>query len=347
MKDSIQFIKDQHIEKVLARKINTFGNTQKEEIIYGAVSKIMFDNLKIKNEYMAVGGSRTHDYLQSLEFIVVHDTGNNNLGANGEMHTKYLHSGPKTSWHYTVDEKGAFRHLPNNEVGFHAGDGLRPFGLNDTGIKAETKKPNITISSDGYYELNRKKSFVKAPLINGEVAKTEDLTPTGVFVKTGRNGNYYLNHTYYNNTYKVIANQGGGTSGIGIESCVDEGSNLYSTWQNLAKLVAKLLIENNLGLDRVMQHNHFSGKNCPQTLRTASLWNYFMGLVEAEYNLLKNFHNFKFTFKSNNPEIINNAGRVISPPAEDLEVTFTITITNVDYHEDVTLTSLIPGFKKL
>src|SRR5690554_4918546 len=226
MKKSVEFIKEQRLENVLARKINTFGNTVKEEITYGAVSKIMFKDLSIVNNYMRFGGSRTGKYLESLEFIVVHDTGNNNLGANGKMHSAFLASGAKVSWHYTVDESGVIRNLPDNEIGFHAGDGLRPYGLNDTGIKVKNKKPHITISADGYYELDKEKSNVKAPLIKGEIAKTEDITPSGIFVKQGRNGNYYLNNTYYNSHYKLIANQGGGTNGIGIESCVDEGSNL-------------------------------------------------------------------------------------------------------------------------
>ena len=56
--------------------------------------------------------------------------------------------------------------------------------------------------------------------------------------------------------------------------------------QRVAKLVAKLLDENNLGFDRIVQHHYFSGKDCPQTMRTEGYWEHFKDLVKAEYQML-------------------------------------------------------------
>lgn len=342
--DPLQFIMDANISSALIRNVNTFGNTTKSELVNGSVSKLWFDTLTI-NEALMPG--RPKIKLTSLEFIVVHDTGNNNVGADGAMHAKYLQNNTSTSWHYTVDDTAAYYHIPHDEVGYHAGDGLREFGLNDTGVTATTPKPVITISTDGYYELNGVKSTVAAPLIDGVIAKTNQITPSGIFT-TIKEGKYFINNTYYNSTYKLISNHGGGSNGIGIESCVDEGSDLYATWQNLAQLVAKLLVENGLGLDRVMQHNNFSGKNCPQALRTADLWNYFMDLVTFQYNRLTVFKDYTFTFVSNNPSIVDNSGKVISAPRLTTEVSYTVTITNNSgYNKQITLFTTIPGTKLL
>jgi len=243
------------------------------------------------------------------------------------MHIKFLESKPPVSWHYTVDDNGVYQHLPENIIGYHAGDGLRPFKLIDTKIKAKSKNPKVTISDDGYYMIDEEKTNIKAPLINDRIPKTEDITPSGVITFIGDNSNYYISETYLNKGYQKISNQGGGTNGIGIESCVDEGSDLYATWQNLAKLVAHLLIKHNLGLERVMQHNHFSGKNCPQTLRTSNLWDYFMEMVSLEYALQKNFSNYKFLLKTKS-NLINKNGKLINMPTEKTNIEYTVTIIN-------------------
>lgn len=347
--DPLQFIIDAHIASVLAQKVTTFGAITKVEMTYGAISYLWLNNIAITESIIPVGNSRPGTLLNSVEFIVVHDTGNNAAGATAGMHDSYLRNNdPGVSWHYTVDQNGAFQHLPLNEVGYHAGDGLRPFGLNDTGVTATTAKPVITISVDGYYELNGVKSTVAAPLIDGAIATTNKITPSGIFTTIGTNGNYYINNTYYNTTYKVISNQGGGTNGIGIESCVNEGADLFATWQNLSDLVSDLLIANDLGLDRVMQHNNFSGKNCPQTLRMSDLYGYFMTMVAYQYEMKTTFSDYQFSFESNNPTLVNDFGKVISRPKLTTEVSYTVTITGPSgYNETITLFSMIPGYKTL
>lgn len=64
------------------------------------------------------------------KYITVHNTANPAKGADAEAHARfvkqsgyYLLAGRKSyvSWHYTVDDDSVVRHLPLNEVGFHAG----------------------------------------------------------------------------------------------------------------------------------------------------------------------------------------------------------------------------------
>jgi hypothetical protein len=68
---------------------------------------------------------------------------------------------------------------------------------------------------------------------------------------------------------------------------VNEGSNLLVTWHKCAKLVAHLLLNNNLTINDVKPHHFFSGKPCPMTLRYNKMWDYFMFMVEIEFEILK------------------------------------------------------------
>ena len=335
--DPVAFVRKAHNSEALVKNIKTFGNTEKYEQTIGAISKIGFGELKIVEKEMPLNKSRTGKKLNSIEFIVVHDSGNNNKGATAALHFRYLENDPGVSWHYTVDEEGVYHNMPDDEVGFHAGDGLRDMKLIDTKVKATTPKPEVTIVGE-YYAVNGQVTEIKAPIAEDRTPVTKDITDAGIFSIIGDNGNYYLNATYYNKGYKLIANQGGGTRGIGIESCVNEGASLYSTWQNLAKLVAKLLVKNNLGLDRVMQHNNFSGKNCPQTLRMAGLWPMFMEMVTCEYELLTTYKDYKFTLVADNN--VNEFGRIINDQVK--VVNYKVIITNKQgYQEEVSLQTKI------
>jgi len=53
----------------------------------------------------------------------------------------------RLSWHYTVDDHEIYQHLPDNEIGFHAGDGLKSNGGNLNGIGIE-----LSINPENDYE---------------------------------------------------------------------------------------------------------------------------------------------------------------------------------------------------
>lgn len=114
----------------------------------------------------------------------------------------------------------------------------------------------------------------------------------------------------------------------------------------LAQLIGtRLLPKNNLKPTDVKQHNTFSGKDCPETLRHANLWNYFISMVEAEYALYTKFNNFNITFTSNNPELVCETGQIIKFPDVATEVTYTIHVQKKDgtYDKTFTYTSTIPA----
>ncbi len=59
------------------------------------------------------------------------------------------------------------------------------------------------------------------------------------------------------------------------------------TYDNSARLVATLMKKYNIPLSKVVQHNHWSGKNCPEYLRANKYgynWNWFIELVKKYYN---------------------------------------------------------------
>jgi N-acetylmuramoyl-L-alanine amidase len=157
----------------------------------------------ITQDFIPVGRNNRPAYPLTVNYITIHDTDNTTPGANALMHANYLKnpdqggicsdgSGmpnnpdcPK-SWHFTVDDHEIYQHLPLNENGWHAGDGL-----------------------------------------NGP----------------------------------------GNRQSIGIEICMNSDGNRAQAEENAAWLTAKVLNDLNLSLDRVKQHNYWSGKNCPSVLR--------------------------------------------------------------------------------
>lgn len=86
--------------------------------------------LNLKIDQIAEGRPNRPGSPLSPKFITIHNTSNPARGADAEAHASfvknigyYVHNGKKSwvSWHYTVDDDSIVRHLPLNEVGFHAG----------------------------------------------------------------------------------------------------------------------------------------------------------------------------------------------------------------------------------
>jgi len=139
-----------------------------------------------------------------MTYITIHNTDNSSKGANAKAHANYVKSdtaaNAPVSWHYTVDEMGAYQHLPDNETAYHAGDGSGP----------------------------------------------------------------------------------GNKQSIGIEICQNIDGNLLLATENAARLCAILCRMHDIATKNIVQHNFWSGKNCPQELRANRpySWNTFISKVE-------------------------------------------------------------------
>lgn len=71
----------------------------------------------------------------------------------------------------------------------------------------------------------------------------------------------------------------GNRKSIGIEMCVNQDGNYEQTLRNTAELVRQLMGTYGIPLSRVVQHNHWNGKDCPQQLRKAGRWQEFLNMV--------------------------------------------------------------------
>ncbi|MED2040637.1 S-layer homology domain-containing protein [Bacillus wiedmannii] len=84
------------------------------------------------------------------KYITIHETDNESVGAGAKKHAQYLYNQAvgdtdrSASWHFTVDDKEIYQHLPLNENGWHAGDGDGPGNRESIAIE-------IAVNSDGDY----------------------------------------------------------------------------------------------------------------------------------------------------------------------------------------------------
>ncbi len=74
----------------------------------------------------------------NVYWVVMHETAGTNPGAGALSHANYLWNATINqnqlfvSWHFTVDHKEIYQHLPETERGFHAGDGSTRPGTSNT-----------------------------------------------------------------------------------------------------------------------------------------------------------------------------------------------------------------------
>ena len=72
----------------------------------------------------------------------------------------------------------------------------------------------------------------------------------------------------------------GNNQGIHIEMCVNSDGNYTKTLQNTAELIAKIMNDEGIAIANVVQHNYFSGKNCPRHVREGKIcWSQFTAMV--------------------------------------------------------------------
>jgi len=112
---------------------------------------------------------------QKISYIVIHDTGNKNKGADAEAHYKYFSGGNRNaSAHYFVDDKKVIQIIEDSNASWHCGDGRGKFGItNQNSIGIE-----ICVNVDGNYE----KAFKNAIELTKELMKKYNI-PTERIVR--------------------------------------------------------------------------------------------------------------------------------------------------------------------
>lgn len=98
------------------------------------------DGIPVITDFIPAGTKGRPGQERRIQYIVIHETGNAGRNADAKSHNNYLHEeagGQQKSWHYTVDAGEIYYHVPDNEIAFHAGDGLAKDGGNLNGIGIE------------------------------------------------------------------------------------------------------------------------------------------------------------------------------------------------------------------
>ena len=111
--------------------------------------------------------------------------------------------------------------------------------------------------------------------------------------------------------------------------------------RKMAKLVAELLIQYDLGFDRIKQHWNFSGKNCPQVMRGANRWNEFLYLVKLEYYAKTELQGVTFEWTSLSPNVMDNTGKVTTQLSVGTTVSYKVKITYLGETKEFTYQSVM------
>ena len=93
----------------------------------------LLDDLDITYNHIKNNTKARPGIKRDIKWIVIHDTGNIKKGADASNHNKYitnlaLENKHSISWHYTIDDSYIYNHIPDNEVAWHAGDGMKNVG---------------------------------------------------------------------------------------------------------------------------------------------------------------------------------------------------------------------------
>ena len=370
---------------VFTRYDLNIGNTYRKDILGSVSKLFGNSNLKKDTTYYDKSNQSqaTYGTMSSIEFITVHYTGNMAKGANAAANASYFATNGSTSIHYTTGNDGVFYCMDESKGAWHAGDSgalaqVGEFKWIPSGVKvaaADPMYPNFTISDDFYYEINGKKTTIPMPKpwnyssrgtdhklnADGTISSNSSYSGNAFYNREAESfindqslpfkivgDEYYMGTTWwaYTQVYEGrICSTGGNRNSIGIESCVNEGSDLWWTWQKTAQLVADIMVRQNLDITRVRGHHFYTAKDCPQPMleNDLEIWWEFLELVEAEYELLTKYAGYEVSITSNNPDIVNKNGRVVNQPEQSTCVTYTITFTKDGESKSITLASMVQG----
>ncbi len=122
------------------------------EVRYDSVSRYLFQNINVNtSKLLPISNGIRPGILKpahpegittynssNVYWVVVHETANTSPGAGALSHANYLWNAAQAgtilnvSWHYTMDDKYTYQHVPENEIAYHAGDGSTLPGTSST-----------------------------------------------------------------------------------------------------------------------------------------------------------------------------------------------------------------------
>ena len=366
--EALQFVLNEHESNIFTRYNLGIGAGVPNYYadIFGSVSQLLFEDLVIDTTYNKAtndkyGAELENRKMNSIEFVTVHYTAGFNTTAGGASHGSYFAkplSEVSTSIHYSTGNDGIYKGLDEQYGAAHAGDGgavetKNSFAWRDTPVvvlDTDPLFPVVTITSDATFAINGRDTGIKVPeetrYNRGYVTDSKWLNDFGIAVNV-KDGKYQIGTAWWCYSEVLegrICSNGGNANSIGIESAVNKGSDLWYTWQKTAMLVADIMIRHNLDITKVKGHHFYTAKDCPQPLleNDLEIWWEFIELVQAEYERQTKFADVKFEYATTS-ELLNDKGRVTGQELTSEVVTYTVTVTNGDSVETVTLASIIEG----
>jgi len=314
--------------------------------VIGSISKLLFEDYVVHKDYYLASPSKTTSYTSGVEFVTLHYAADMPYSATysktgGKNLASYNQSASGASWHYSTGNDGVW-YCQNTAWGaWHAGSSKTmtwtSSGVTTSQVGSDVRTTDVTLGSDNYFYIKGVKTTVK------NTTGYSKLNSLGLGVKLS-GSTWYLGGHYYNSSYGYISSTGGNNNSIGIESSVREGSDLWLTWQYSAQLCAKLLIQYNLPIQRLVGHHFFSGKDCPQPMleNYNEIWYEFVKLTEQQMAYYKNYSSYSISMSSNSKYVESN-GRINKLPEYSECVTYTVTYTTGSTTKTVTLSSILPG----
>ena len=367
--EALQLVLDSHVSNVFTSYNLGIGagTPVYYSDIFGSVSRLLYNKeLEIDTTYSKATEDKYGDELQnrlleSVEFITVHYTGGMTKGSTAKATAAYFAkplSQVNTSIHYCSGNDGVYKGMSEIYRAAHAGDDgsletVSKFEWLDTPVEVKPTDPEtpvVSITKNATFSINGVDTLIKVPYKDkrgneGYVTDDKWLNKMDLAVNI-KDGKYQLGTAWwcYTQVWEGrICSNGGNRNSIGIESAVNEGSDLWLTWQITAQLVADIMERHNLDITRVKGHHFFSAKDCPQPMleNDLEIWYEFLELCKAERQKLE-LDGINLQFESNS-EYVNSHGRVTSQTNESQVVTYNVTVTYNGKTETITLASIIEG----
>ncbi len=126
----------------ISDKTSTQVDNKSKNIEQSSVFPKEVDGVSIYTKLIDINTSARPLEKRIIKYRVIHETDNFEKGVGAANHATFLENNNKspTSWHYTVDDKEIYHHIPDDERANHAGDKEG----NDYGIGIE-----LCVNEDG------------------------------------------------------------------------------------------------------------------------------------------------------------------------------------------------------
>lgn len=108
----------------ISDKTSTQVNNKSKNIEQSSVFPKEVDGVSIYTKLIDINTSARPLEKRIIKYRVIHETDNFEKGVGAANHATFLENNNKspTSWHYTVDDKEIYHHIPDDERANHAGD---------------------------------------------------------------------------------------------------------------------------------------------------------------------------------------------------------------------------------